>query len=319
MRTTPLGASDIVVSAMCLGCMEFGTRIDRDSSFAVLDAYYDGGGRFLDTSNNYAFWAENGRGGESETLLGEWMRARRNRRNLVIATKFGAQPTIPGSGFETAEGLGRQAMMAAVEGSLGRLGIDCIDLYYSHVEDPKTPAEETMRAFDDLRRDGKIREIGCSNHGLAEFEEARRVSKANGWPVYQSLQQRYSILQPKGSADFGPQRLVTEQIKEYVQASGDVSLIAYGVLRVGTASGVPLAPEYDTTANQSRLQTIGEVARQYNRTINEVVLAWMMATRPMAIPLISTQSVSRLQENLGALTLQLDHETVTRLDGLTAG
>lgn len=316
MRTTRLGASDIMVSAMCLGCMEFGTRINKEASFAVLDAYYEQGGRFLDTSNNYAFWAEGGHGGESETLLGEWLKARRNRQQLVIATKFGAQPTIPGGGFETAEGLGKEAMTRAIEGSLGRLGIDCVDLYYCHVEDPEVPAEETLGAFDHLRNQGKIREIGCSNHGLRRLDEARRVSRANDWPVYQALQQRYSILQPKKDVDFGPQRLVTSQIKDYVQASGDISLIAYGVLRVGVVPGVPLAPEYDTAENKAALQTIADIATQHDRTVNEVALSWMMNTRPIAVPLISTRSVVRLKENLRAMTLELDDGAMKTLDSL---
>ena len=186
MKTQRLGDSNLQVSIFCLGTLEFGTRVPRDDSFAILDAYHEAGGRFIDTANNYAFWHEGARGGESETLLGDWIAMRRNRSQLVVATKIGAQPTVPGAGFEAAEGLSAPVVAKAVEDCLKRLKLERIDLCYAHIDDRTVPLEETLGAFEDLRSAGKIRELGCSNHTAWRIEQARNISRAHGWRPYAS-------------------------------------------------------------------------------------------------------------------------------------
>ncbi|MET3900235.1 aryl-alcohol dehydrogenase-like predicted oxidoreductase [Devosia sp. UYZn731] len=312
MKFVQLGSSDLNVSAMCLGCLEFGTTIARDAAFAVLDAYFEAGGRFLDTSNNYAFWAEGGKGGESESLLGEWIGMRGNRDELVIATKVGAQPTVPGSGFEAAEGLGAKAIAAAADLSLHRLGVDQIDLYYVHIEDLKVPTEQTLEALETLRKSGKIREIGCSNHSSWRIEEARQLSATRGYSSYQVVQQRHSYLQPKQSADLGPQKVVSTELAGYLAFRGNLTLVAYSTLLTGVYEGAPLPERYDTPDNRKRLLKVEAAAKALGVTPNQVVLAWLMQ-QANTIPLIATRSVDRLRDYLKAAEITQEALTAQAL------
>ncbi len=164
MHYRSLGVDGPSASALCLGAMTFGTSVDEETATAILDRFTEAGGTFIDTSNNYAFWAPGANGFESEELLGRWIARRGNRDDLVLATKVGARP-VPGLPFpEHIEGLSARAVREAAEGSLRRLGTDRLDLYYAHVTDPATPVEETMGAFAALVADGKAAALGCSNH-----------------------------------------------------------------------------------------------------------------------------------------------------------
>ncbi|WP_208610211.1 aldo/keto reductase [Shouchella rhizosphaerae] len=167
MKQVLLGQTGVTVSELCLGCMNFGTKTEQVVSERLLDQYVDAGGSFLDTANNYAFWNEGGEGGESERLLGHWMKERGNRSNLFLATKVGALPTVPGGGLSDGEGLSKQSIERAIDQSLQRLRTDYIDLYYAHIDDIKTPLEETLEAFEKLVRLGKVRFIGCSNYTVS--------------------------------------------------------------------------------------------------------------------------------------------------------
>jgi aryl-alcohol dehydrogenase-like predicted oxidoreductase len=199
MRQLTLGKGGPRVSEFCLGAMYFGTRNDRAESFALLDQFMDAGGNFIDTANIYAHWVEGGKGGESETMLGAWMRARGNREQCFIASKVGfAYPGIQ-------PGLRAEQIEAECHKSLKRLGVDTIDLYYAHVDDRQTPLEETLAAFDSLIRAGKVRFIGASNYLAWRLERARWISQTQEWAAYCCIQQRYTYLRPKPGADFDPQ------------------------------------------------------------------------------------------------------------------
>ena len=162
MKKIRLGNTDKEISALCLGSMYFGTKISTESSFGLLDRYVAAGGDFVDTANLYACWVEGFHGGESETVLGQWMRERRNRDDLFLSTKVGATPTVRGGDTNAIEGLSSEAIESAIDASLKRLGTDRVDLYYAHIDDRKVSLGETLSTFDRLVRAGKVRFIGCS-------------------------------------------------------------------------------------------------------------------------------------------------------------
>ena len=223
MRTVPLGNTGVDVSIYCLGAMYLGTRNDAASSYRLLDQYMAAGGFFIDTANIYAHWVEGFRGGESETLLGEWMRARGNRSRIFLATKVGFQ--YPGVTI----GLSARQIEEECNKSLRRLGVDTIDLYYAHVDDRSTPMEETLAAFDRLVKAGKVRYIGASNFLAWRLAQAHALSVAHGWPDYCCVQQRYTYLRPKPGAGFDPQLAVNDDLLDYCR-NNPVTLLAYSSL-----------------------------------------------------------------------------------------
>jgi len=193
MKTTSLGFTNLSVSQMCLGAMYFGTRNDEATSFRLLDMYVEAGGFFIDTANIYSHWVTGCKGYESERLLGRWMKARKNRSSVVIATKVGFE--IPAYGVE--RGLPATTILQECEKSLRNLGVETIDLYYAHCDDPNTPLEETLSAFDRLVQAGKVRTIGASNYLAWRLEEARWVSQTHGWSEFCCVQQRHTYLRPR--------------------------------------------------------------------------------------------------------------------------
>ena len=204
MKSTTLGA--LTISNMQLGAMYFGSKTPEKMSRSLLDRFVDAGGNFIDTSNNYSFWVEGGCGEESETVLGRWLKTRGRRDDLVIATKVGAKPSTPEAGLTDVQGLSPAVIEKNVDQSLARLGTDYIDLYYAHVDDRKTPLEETLAGFDRLIKAGKVREIACSNYVPWRIEEARQTSLCQrSMPAYVAVQARHSYFQPKFGADFGIQ------------------------------------------------------------------------------------------------------------------
>jgi aryl-alcohol dehydrogenase-like predicted oxidoreductase len=312
MKTTKLGRSGVDVSIYCLGAMYFGSRNDRATSYRMLDRYVDAGGTFIDTANIYAWWVEGFRGGESETLLGEWMRERGNRDRLFIASKVGFQYD------DVARGLSAAQIEAECDKSLRRMGIDAIDLYYAHVDDRNTPMHETMEAFDRLVRAGKVRYIGASNFMAYRLERAHTLSKQNGWPDYVCLQQRYTYLRPKPGASFDPQLSLTDELLDYCRAN-QVTILAYSSLLSGayTRPDRPLPEQYRGPDADARLAVLREIAAAHNATPNQVILAWLTQQEPPIIPVMAASSDEQMSENLAALDLRLSAEEMERLN--TAG
>lgn len=320
MRKVQLGKSGSNVSQICLGCLNFGTRNNTEVSYGLLDRYLDAGGSFLDTSNNYAFWSEAGVGGQSETLLGEWMKERGNRDRIFLATKVGANPTYKGGGFDAKEGLSVAAIMKAVDESLTRLQTDYIDLYYAHIDDMSTPLEETIEAFDRLVKAGKVRTLGCSNHYTYRLERAKAIALANGWTPYSCIQQRYTYLRPKPGADFDVQISVSDEMLQYCSSHDDVTLLSYSPLLNGsyTRSDRELPQQYTGADAEARIRVLKEVAEETGATSNQVILAWMIQSKPPVIPVIAASTVEQLQENLDALEVVLSPEQLQRLNAASA-
>lgn len=310
------------VSALCLGAMNFGTTTDTATAIAILDRFVAAGGTFIDTSNNYNQFV--GVGGESEELLGRWMRTRGNRDQLVVATKCGARMTRPGSPLENWEGLGAAAISTAVKGSLARLGVDRIDLYYAHVDDRSTPLGETVGALGRLAAEGVVDLIGCSNITSWRLERARRLAADQGVAGYSVVQQHLTYLWPSPLAQ-GVQRsgntvyqhAGVEHI-DYLAEHRDMTLVAYGPL-LGGVYGHPERPfpahrGYAHPTAYVRFEVLRQVAQELGATPNQVVLAWLLHRDPVVVPVFGASSLAQLDEALDAVEIQLDPELMDRLD-----
>ena len=299
----------LTTSELCLGTMHFGYRTDERTAFAVLDRFHEAGGTFLDTANNYGQW--HGEAGESERVLGRWMRSRGTTDSMVVATKVGARTLRAGDPSpEHWQGLGAEQIHKDAETSRRQLGKDRIDLYYAHIDDRDTALAETVDAMAELAESGTVALLGCSNTALWRVEQARRL--AGSRPAYTCLQQQYSYLLPQAGP--GQTNLLTPETVDYAATEG-LHLLAYSPLLQGIyGRGGRLWPDYAHATNRARLAVLREVARELGATPNQVVLAWMLASRPMITPIAGASSVEQLDELLGATELALDEATCSRLD-----
>ncbi|QFR01546.1 aldo/keto reductase [Streptomyces phaeolivaceus] len=309
------------VSVLALGAMLFGSRTDEKTSFALLDRYVEAGGNFIDTSDNYAFWTDAGQGGQSEELLGRWRRDRGVGDEIVIATKLGARPLAPGTGYvDNAEGLSAKAIRESAERSRERLGVERLDLLYAHIEDRTVPARETVEGFAELVAEGTVGLLGVSNHAVWRVERARALAAAAGLPRYEVLQYHHSLLRPRTDvpgdlwAD-GTLGATTAELLSYLEAEPDLTLVAYSpLLKGGYVRPDALPSDYDHPGTPARLKVLGEVARETGATVNQVVLAWQSGGRFPIVPLAGVSSLAQLEENLAAVELELTGEQRLRLD-----
>ena len=286
-----------------------GSNTSADVSIQILDAYADAGGAFLDTANIYNRDAPNCRGGESERLIGRWMRDRGNRNAMFVATKVGM--VYP----DQAAGLRAEQIEQECERSLKRLGTDVIDLYYAHTDDRDTPLEETLAAFDRLVTSGKVRRIGASNYLPTRLVEALWTSKVNGCAAYCCIQQRYSYLRPRTGADFGLQVATNDDLLDFCRAR-NFPLIGYAPFLKGAIAGRPdkkLRDQYVGEDSDTRLAMLRTVAGELGIGVPQLVLAWMRRHEITVIPLIGVSTVEQLNESLDALDVQLDDATMQRL------
>ena len=313
MRTVTLGNTGNEVSALCLGTMDFGTHTDEATSYKLLDLYIEAGGSFLDTANVYAHWWPGYKGGESETLLGRWIRQRKNRSHLFLASKMGFG--MPG----VERGLRAHQIEEKCEKSLKRLGVETLDLYYAHRDDRNTPMEETMEAFEKLVKKGKVRFIGASNFLSWRLEQARWVSRTHNWTGYCCIQQRYTYLRPKPGASFDPQIVVNEDLLDYCRAQG-ITLLTYSSLLRGayTRSDRPIPEQYVGPDTEARLAALKSITREKEATSNQIVLAWMMHSTPYIIPLVAASTIDQMRENLDALNIKLSTDQMERLNKASA-
>jgi aryl-alcohol dehydrogenase-like predicted oxidoreductase len=313
MQTIPLGDTGVEVSIFCLGAMYFGTRTDPSTSYRLLDQYVDAGGTFIDTANIYAHWIPGFVGGESETLLGRWMRERRNRGQLFIASKVGF--ALPG----VERGLRARQIAAECEKSLTRLGVETIDLYYAHVDDRETPMEETLEAFYRLVDAGKVRFIGASNFRAWRLEQAHWISLTLGLAHYCCVQQRHTYLRPRPGASFDAQIAANDDLLDYCRGRA-LPLLAYSPLLGGayTRADRPLPDQYVGPDSDARMAALMAVARETGATLNQVVLAWMIRSQPPVIPLMAAGDEAQMTENLAALDVRLTAGQLARLDDAAA-
>ena len=303
-----MSISELNLFPLCLGGNVFGWTADRDASFAVLDAYAEAGGNFIDTADTYTSMVPGNVGGESETIIGEWMASRGNRDRIVLATKVGSLPTRPG--------LSAANIREAVEDSLRRLRTDHIDLYWAHIDDTETPLAETLGAFDALVDEGKVRNIGASNYNAERLTEALAISERDGLAKYGVLQQHYNLLE----------REYEGALREAVTAGGLTSTpyfgLARGFLTGKYQPGVEVdspragkAAEYLKTERGPRvLDALGKVAAAHGVAMATVALAWLAAQPTVAAPIASARNVEQLRPLLAVADLTLSEDELALLD-----
>ncbi|MGV9316951.1 aldo/keto reductase [Streptomyces sp. NPDC003691] len=315
-------ATSRTVSVLSLGAMLFGTRTDEKTSFAVLDRFAEAGGTFIDTSNNYAYWLDDSRGGASEELLGRWRRSRGVGDEITIATKLGARPREAGTGWiDNPEGLSARTIRTAADESRERLGLDRLPLLYAHIQDRSTPLAETVEGFAALVADGTAGLLGVSNHWAWQVERSRAHAAAAGLPGYEVLQYSHSYLRrrtdrPDAASQDGPFGVVGGDLISYLRAEPQLALVAYTPLLGGayTQENRPFGEDFDHAGTPVRLAALDAVAKETGATRNQVVLSWLIGGEIPVIPLVGASSVAQLDESLAAVDLELTAEQRARLD-----
>jgi aryl-alcohol dehydrogenase-like predicted oxidoreductase len=313
-----LGRTGMKVATLCLGGNTFGWTTDQKASETVLDAYVEAGGNFIDTADVYSRWAPGNQGGESETALGIWMAARHNRAAVIMATKV-CGPMGPGPNDK---GLSRLHMMRAVEASLRRLQTDYIDLYQAHWDDRDTPLEETLRAFDDLVRQGKVRYIGASNHVAWRLTRALWESSRHGYVRYECLQPKYNLVyRDEYERELEP--LCLEQGVGVISYSSLGSGFLSGKYRRGedlpaTARAAGVQKAYMTERGFAVMAAVEKVAAGAGATPAQVALSWLAHRPGITAPIASATTVAQLKELVGGIELRLDESARATLDQASA-
>ncbi|HME06777.1 MAG TPA: aldo/keto reductase [Bryobacteraceae bacterium] len=313
--TRQIGNSGIAVSPLCFGGNIFGWTIDETASFRILDAFVDGGFNFIDTADVYSRWVPGNQGGESETILGKWFAQGGKRDRVVLATKVGYDM---GAGRK---GLSKAYILQAVEASLKRLQTDRIDLYQSHVDDASTPIEETLEAYQQLMKQGKVRAIGASNYSAERLEQALSSNLPSNLPSYQCLQPLYNLYD---RADF-------EAALEGVCVKHNLAVIPYFALASGFLTGkyrseadlakYPRGGRVKKYLNERGLRILAaldQVAKNRCAQPGQVAIAWMMARPSITAPIASATTIDQLKELLAATRLQLDDAEIRSLNDASA-
>lgn len=307
---------------IALGAMYFGTRQDRDESFAILDRFAELGGRWLDTADNYSFWeSETGHGGASERMLGEWFTANPGvREQMWVSTKLGAEPLVAGTWPESMEGLSPNAIEAALTGSLERLGTDHVELLWAHVEDRTAPIEDQVATLGATVADGRVKQLGASNHATWRLERARATASALGVKPYSAMQLRHTYLQPIpfGHLVEGGHVVASPEALDYAR-SEDLAFWAYNTLLSGLYARPdrPLQAPYVHADTERRLAALDQVATSTGATRNQVVLAWLMGGSPAVTPIVGVSSVTQLDEVMAARELALDADALAVLNSVS--
>lgn len=318
MEVRRMGRTGLKVSPLCLGTMTFGWSADEPTSFAIMDRALDAGINFFDTADIYSYWIKGNKGGESESIIGKWL-AGKDRHRVVIATKARG-PMWEGS---TGQGLSRAHIVKAAEDSLRRLGTDYIDLYQAHYPDDDTPLDETLAAFDQLVRDGKVRYVGASNYPAWQLMKALWVSNARDLARFDCLQPHYSLLH----------RSEYERELEAACLDQGVGVIPYSPLAAGFLTGKYTRDnrEPDTSRSESGLikrltqddhaytvlDEVRRLAENYGVPMAQIALAWMLHRPSITSPIIGARTVEQLEEALGAAQVLLTADEIAGLEKLT--
>ncbi len=302
-----VGPSDLLVSPLCLGGNVFGWTANTEQSFAVLDEYFLNGGNFIDTADVYSEWIPGNRGGDSERVIGEWLTARGNRADMIIATKVGKRSTH--------KGLHPDNLRSAVEESLTDLQTDYLDIYYAHEDDETVPMLDTLAAFDDLIKAGKVRYIAASNFSAARLAEALAVSAENGLSSYIAIQNHYNLVERTAyEADIEP------LVLEHGLASLPYYSLARGFLTGKYRPGITIdsprakgAEPYIGERGDRVLTALAEVAANHGTTMPAVALAWLLAQPGIAAPLASARTVEQFADLLPMAELALTEDEIIAL------
>lgn len=307
---TNIPGTDLDVFPLNLGGNVFGFTAGKSASFAVLDAYAEGGGDFVDTADSYSAWAPGNVGGESETIIGEWLAARGNRDGIVIATKVSGHPEF--------KGLSAKNIRAAAEASLKRLGVEHIDLYWAHYDDPETPIEESLGAFHELVKEGKVRYLGASNFSAERISESLAIADREGLTRYIALQPKYNLMDRAGyEAEYAP-----------IAAAENLAVFPfYGLARgflTGKYRGRPgdggdspragsAAAYYDTEQGPRVLAALDEIAAAHNVPVGSVALAWLREQPRIVAPIASASKPEQVPTLIQSATVELTEDELARL------
>ena len=315
MKMRKLGNSGLEVSPLALGGNVFGWTADEPTSFSVLDAFVSAGFNFIDTADVYSKWVPGNKGGESESVLGNWFKRSGKRHQVVIATKVGMEMG-PGQ-----KGLSKAYISRAVEDSLKRLQTDYIDLYQSHTDDAATPFTEILEAYAQLIKQGKVRAIGASNYSAERLREALQASKQHGLPRYESLQPNYNFYD----------RAEYEARLEAVCRENGLGVIPYFSLASGFLTGKyrseadlaaskrgPMVKKYLNDRGFRILRALDEVAQEFHATAAKISLAWLMARPGITAPIASATSPEQLNDLIGATEIKLDRTAIEKLNNASA-
>ena len=313
-----MGKTDLSVSALCLGTMQFGWTADERSSFAVMDAFVEAGGNFLDTADVYRNWAAGGPGGLSEEIVGRWMKERGNRDRIVVATKVRARMWDGPDG----EGLSRSHITRAVEDSLRRLQIETIDLYQCHSPDESTPIEETLDVFRELTDAGKVRYVGASNYSVDQLRESLQVAGEKRLAQFVSLQPHYNLVH---RAEF--EEALADLCRREAVGVIPYSPLAGGFLTGKYREGQPLpesqragrAKRYMTEQGLGVIERLDATANARGATPAAVALAWLLANPAVSAPIIGANTPEQVAQLLPATDLRLSPDELRALEDASAG
>lgn len=311
VKKRKLGNSGLEVAPWAFGGNVFGWTVDEPTAFSLLDAFVDAGFNLIDTADTYSRWVPGNHGGESETVIGKWLKRSGKRQQVVIATKVGMEMS------PIKKGLSKAYILSEAEESLKRLQIDCIDLYQSHTDDLNTPIEETLQAYAQLIQQGKVKAIGASNYTAERLKEALETSKKRGYPRYESLQPLYNLYD----------RAEYESKLEPVCLEYGLGVIPYFSLASGFLTGKYRSEaDFSKSMRGSRvkkflnerglriLAALDQVAKQYNATPAKIALAWLAARPSITAPIASATNLKQLNELAGAFQLTLDAESMEALN-----
>ncbi|MFD2574279.1 aldo/keto reductase [Spirosoma soli] len=315
MEKRTIGKSNLSVAPLAFGGNVFGWTADEPTSFRLLDAFVAAGFNLIDTADVYSRWVPGNKGGESETIIGKWVKQSGKRDQVIIATKLGAEMG------PDKKGLSKQYVQSEVEESLRRLQTDYIDLYQSHYDDLSTPVEETLEAFGELIKAGKVRVIGASNFSPERLTESLEASAKHGYPAYQSLQPEYNLYdREKFETQYEPicQRYGLGVINYYSLASGFLTGKYRSVDDLSKSPRGQGIKKYLNDRGERILKAIDEVAAQYTATPAQIALAWQMARPSITAPIASATSVEQLSDLTKAGELNLDQSAIDKLTTASA-
>jgi len=320
MKYQKLGQTDLNVSRICLGTMTMGWTSGKEDSFAVMDYALENGVNFFDTADVYSFWAEGNDGGVAESWIGEWLASRQARHKIIIATK------VRGRMWEGAdgEGLSRKHLTRAVEDSLRRLQVDTIDLYQTHWPDEDTTLEETLRAFEDMIQQGKVRYFGCSNHNPAQLQAALDISAAHGLPRYESLQPHYNLVHRHEFEDELMEICRQEKlgVVPYSSLAGGFLTGKYRlnqqIPRNSRGYGNDRMRGYSNEQGYAIIDALTDIAGAHQTSVAQIALAWQLANPVVTSTIIGANDVAQLSTTLHATDVVLTPAEKARLDNLSS-
>jgi len=315
MNKRKLGKTGMEISPLVFGGNIFGWTADEDTSFKLLDAFIAAGFNSVDTADMYSRWVPGHAGGESETILGAWMKRSGNRKKIIVATKVGMDMG------EGKKGLSKSYILRAAEDSLRRLQTDYIDLYQSHIDDPDTPFEETLGAYAELIKQGKVRAIGVSNHKAERLAAALETSKKTGLPAYQTLQPNYSLVErAEYETELEPicQREGLGVINYFPLAGGFLTGKYRSESDVAGKARARNVTKYLNERGFKILGALGQVAKKYNATSASVSLAWLLARPSVTAPIVSATNLEQLKDIISSVDLRLDPESIEFLNQASA-